>query len=378
MRRLIIAASVLAVSSTTFCFGFIVALKKIPPYQQLIALKKNYLDGGDHDPNKVHPEFMQTRVKDLVKLGSTQEVAKKRSELISLLWGRKIVPHELPIVEKDIVDDRFKGFENLRRIDKISCEMEFGFESICYHFVAERRTGQLLIYHQGHRGGFELGEHFIKAFVKNGFDVVGMAMPCTGLNNSPVVELPRFGSIIIDSHDKMSLLNNGVGHPFKIFLEPVIRVVNYARTLGYEQIAMAGISGGGWTTVLSAAVDPRIQYSYAVSGSLPIYLRVGKGGYSWGDYEQTDPQFYRVANYLELYVLAATGNGENSHQHTQVINRYDPSCFSGIGYTTYEAHVVDSVSKCGKGSFNILVDETHREHKISAFAIEHILAELSL
>ena len=37
----------------------------------------------------------------------------------------------------------------------------------------------------------------------------------------------------------------------KFFLEPVVRAVNYAvNVLGYKKVAMTGLSGGGWTTVL--------------------------------------------------------------------------------------------------------------------------------
>ena len=38
---------------------------------------------------------------------------------------------------------------------------------------------------------------------------------------------------------------------------------------------MAGLSGGGWTTTLYAAIDPSIRYSFPVAGTIPLYLRTG-------------------------------------------------------------------------------------------------------
>jgi dienelactone hydrolase len=56
----------------------------------------------------------------------------------------------------------------------------------------------------------------------------------------------------------------------KFFVEPVILAINYAKTLGYKRIVMVGLSGGGWTTTVAAAIDPRIDLSIPVAGSLPF------------------------------------------------------------------------------------------------------------
>jgi len=34
----------------------------------------------------------------------------------------------------------------------------------------------------------------------------------------------------------------------RYFLEPVVLTVNYAKSLGYDWIGLAGLSGGGWST----------------------------------------------------------------------------------------------------------------------------------
>lgn len=52
----------------------------------------------------------------------------------------------------------------------------------------------------------------------------------------------------------------------RFFIEPVVLTINYALTLGYKRIIMSGLSGGGWTTTVAAAIDPRIQLSMPGAG----------------------------------------------------------------------------------------------------------------
>ena len=138
---------------------------------------------------------------------------------------------------------------------------------------------------------------------------------------------------------------------------------------------MTGISGGGWTTTLCAAIDPRIERSYPVAGSHPNYLRVTKvnGKNSIGDYEQYAPELYRVANYLELYILGSYGQNRGQ---LQILNEFDTCCFFGTGYTTYEDIVKKRVKNLGKGSYDVFLDSSHQEHKISDQALQVIFKDL--
>ena len=136
---------------------------------------------------------------------------------------------------------------------------------------------------------------------------------------------------------------------------------------------MIGLSGGGWTTVAYSAIDERISDSFSVSGSIPFYLRVDSR--DMGDYEQTNIELYKNVNYLELYVLGAYGDGR---QHIQIFNKNDPCCFSGSGYETYEFVIKDKMSQLGKGTFQIFIDDTHNEHKISDHTLKLVYEMISL
>ena len=121
-----------------------------------------------------------------------------------------------------------------------------------------------------------------------------------------------------------------------------------------------------------SAIDERISDSFSVGGSTPFYLRVDSR--DMGDYEQTNIELYKHVNYLELYVLGAYGDGR---QHVQIFNKNDSCCFSGTGYETYEFVVKDKISQLGEGNFQVFIDDTHNEHKISDFTIEQIFKNLS-
>ena len=132
---------------------------------------------------------------------------------------------------------------------------------------------------------------------------------------------------------------------------------------------MMGRSGGGWTTILAAAIDPRISQSFPVAGSYPIYIRADASR-DWGDWEQTVPEIYQTVNYLELYVLGAEGPGR---KQIQIFNQFDPCCFSGTRSTEFEDVVAERVRDLGPGEFEVLRDDTHEEHDISEAAMHRIL-----
>jgi hypothetical protein len=325
------------------------------------------------EPEQIDPAYLEIDVLSLIGINSDQDIVRKREALIRYIWGPKGFPDsKLPgDISKDITDERYaKLFEtSLKRIDKMTVTMDFGLDSVIYHFIAKKPNNELIIYHQGHNGDFVVGINTISNCLDRGYSVMGCSMPLLGMNNRPVVELERFGKLKMNKHEHMKFLPN----PISYFVEPVAAVLNYAARYRYKRVHMIGISGGGWTTTVYAAIDPRISHSYPVAGSLPIYLR-SNSKRDWGDYEQTVPGMYRIANYLELYLMGAHGNGR---KQTQVLNKYDSCCFAGIKYRTYEEIVKQIVTALGQGRFQVFLDDTHKEHKISEKALEVIFDDLA-
>ena len=105
---------------------------------------------------------------------------------------------------------------------------------------------------------------------------------------------------------------------------------------------MVGISGGGWTTTLIAALDDRIDNSFSVAGSYPMFLRSDPKNF--GDYEQHHLELYQLANYLDLYVMASYGE---NRKFVQIFNKSDPCCFDGDAFLEYEKQVQQTVYGLG-------------------------------
>jgi hypothetical protein len=321
--------------------------------------------------DEINPVYYKTDPAKLIRIKNAGDVAEIRGALADYIWqGAGLPTSKMPdSVEEGITDGRYESLYtgNLARIDRITTVTEPGLNSIAYLFIPKNANGELVIYHQGHDGDFVIGIDTIRGLVENGYAVLGFAMPQRGMNNKPTVYLERFGYFKLENHIHLKLLDT----PIRPFIEPVVVGVNYALSLGYGPVHMTGLSGGGWTTTVCAAVDDRISHSYPVAGSCPMYLK-SESRRDWGDYEQTVRDLYRTANYLEMYILGAAGP---SRRQMQVINRYDSCCYANVKFRTYEKVVGDTAADVG-GRFDVLCDESHREHKISTKVMEAILADL--
>jgi PhoPQ-activated pathogenicity-related protein len=127
---------------------------------------------------------------------------------------------------------------------------------------------------------------------------------------------------------------------------------------------MMGLSGGGWTTTLAAALDERIEASFPVAGSLPLNIRTGE---SVGDWEQMLPGISHLVSYEDLYVMATS----SGRRQMQVLNLHDPCCFASDG-----AAYRDEVSAATGGQWSLFVDEQQRTHDISPQAMEKIIGSI--
>jgi hypothetical protein len=359
-----------------FFLGVYVGLYKIFPYEVLDSSKDILFEQKTIENNKF---VNQANVYSLIKIDSKLDIDQKRDFLIEYFWDvgsfqRVKDKSQLPEVEIKISDSSYKDFQNLKRIDRLTVEMEYGINSVSYLFIPEQSNEKLILYHQGHGGDFLLGKDTIQFFLDRNFTVLAMAMPLLGMNNQPVIEIDGLGEMKLISHKKLRLLEANNFNPMKLFLEPVQTNLNFLdKEYNFKRYSMIGLSGGGWTTVVYSAIDERISDSFSVGGSIPFYLRVDSR--DMGDYEQTNIELYKNVNYLELYVLGAYGDGR---QHIQIFNKNDPCCFSGNGYETYEFVIKDKMSQLGKGTFQILIDDTHNEHKISNHTLKLVYEMISL
>ena len=370
MRNLVLIPSLIVLIGIIFIFGLTVGVYKIFPYE----IFDSSADLIKKETSIKNNQFItQTDLNSLVKIDKESSIDQKRNDLIEFFWNvgsLERVQHDgqLPEVESDISDSRYSNFQNLKQIDKLTIEMEHGINSVSYLLLPEKSNEKLILYHHGHDGDFLLGSDTIQFFLERDFTVLAMTMPLVGMNNQPIIEIDGFGEMHLISHNQLSLLEQNTFNPMKLFIHPIQVNLNFLdKEYDFKRYSIIGLSGGGWTGLVYSAIDDRISDSFSVASSVPFYLRVDVRDI--GDYEQTNIDLYRIANYLELYILAGYGD---DRKHVQIFNKNDPCCYSGIGYESYEFFIKDKLAKLGKGNFQILVDDTHSEHKISNTMLEYI------
>jgi hypothetical protein len=319
-----------------------------------------------------------------ITIHSAADVAQKRRALIEHIWGADGFPDQRLPDKVTPVDSPVKQLEALERVEDLRIDMAPSLQGQAFSFVPKRPNGELVVVHHGHGCtldddpspndiGYGL-QRMIAALLRDGYGVLGIFMPhkrpddCTG------------------NHDAMFQLKT-TGNPMRYFLESTAISLNYAKSLRgsdqsptYRGFHMIGLSGGGWTTTVYAAIDPTIRCSFPVAGTIPLYLR-SRG--SVGDREQYDADFYRLAGYPDLYILGSHGKGR---KQVQILNRKDDCCFgqgehdpktSGMEYDDamreYETRVQAALRQIGDASFRLEIDETAPSHMISHHAIEDVI-----
>jgi hypothetical protein len=321
----------------------------------------------------------------VITIGSAGDVTAKRDELIAYIWGKEGFPRaRFPDLVTTNVAHPVRQLNYVKRVDELRMELAPGLQALAYHFIPQHANSELVVVHHGHACTFdddpsakEVGyglRRTIQALLREGYGVLGVFMPhmrpgdCTG------------------GHDAMFQLSTP-GSPLKWFLEPTALGLNYLKNKSesdqfsrYRRFHMVGLSGGGWTTTVYAAIDPTIRCSFPVAGTIPLYLRTGG---SVGDQEQFHPPFYRIAGYPELYVLGSHGR---ERKQVQILVRKDDCCFgeaqheakaSGMSYENamrdYERRVKAKLEQLGPGAFRLEIDEVAPSHMISHHAIEDVL-----
>ena len=321
---------------------------------------------------EIDPRYLKTDPATLITVRSPEEADRVRAALIDVIWGADGLPRgkQPASIEPGYSDPAFEGMKNLAGIDRVRVEMEHGIYSIAYHFRPVRTNGRMVLYHHGYAGDVREMADLIGALVAEGYNVIALNFLGYGENwFASEIHYPKWGWYKTSVHRLLSL----EAHPLKYFIEPAVVAANYAEAMGFSDADMIGLSAGGWVTELVAAVDPRIRRSYPVAGGYPLFLRSGAEA-NQAPPPQYDPKLLQTADYLDIYVLGAVGAGR---RQLQIFNRFDRCCYRNILARLYEPAVKAAVSEIGKGSFAVLIDETHADHKISEFGRAAILKDLA-
>lgn len=321
--------------------------------------------------------------KKCIKISNLDEAKKLRSELIKFIWKKDKIPSTVPVLGKKShykspqeqaafsrrISDRFSGMHNLKKVEEFTQRMEHDVSFRSYLYTPDKKSNKkLVIYNHGHVAGRQhYGKRLINFFLHKGYHVVAMAMPLAW-PNSMLVDGAAYQSPVA-GHNFLGSLETEKLCPIKFFVEPVCAVLNLL-SKDFNACYMIGLSGGGWTTMVCAALDTRISQSFNVAGGLPVNLR--NKPKDKGDWEQVHIGLYNIASYLDLYILGSIGKNRKC---VLVFNKYDSCCFSGTLYEKWGSDVGKIVKKLG-GHYEVYSDTTHKSHIISVWTREKIIQEI--
>jgi hypothetical protein len=322
---------------------------------------------------------------DQVSISSVADLNARRAALIKKLWNRTTVDTVEGVDEDappEIIDVQpLPPGVTVRRY-KINMPTSGGspipggpavVQGIADHFIPSGGSQKLVILNPGHACRYTSlpyqDSEAVIELLNAGYAVLATYMPL----QTPL-HCFGFGGSHNDLFDPTKNLRPANGaHPLIYFLDPVRRSLNYVISrYGYTQIHMAGLSGGGWTTTLYAALDTRIKTSVPIAGTEPFYMRIQSDA-EQEDQPEIGSDFFRfssgdgqvVTGYKDLYLLGSYGAGR---RQIQALNRNDDCCFGQNHYKgspaqwdravrAYELEVRQRLQTLGAGSFRVEINE---------------------
>jgi len=336
----------------------------------------------------------------VVYITDASDLKRRRDLLIKFIWDTNGLPADMPSsVKRNIfpsdttnpglaAQDIINLIKNLRghilrpRIDELKIGLDNNSVSWCYHIIPPHPNNHLVIMHSGHacfNDGYYSSLYgqtpVIKELLSRGYSVLLIYMPCRIITPN---------SCGIDQNCHKSMFSNAIskGNPLKYFLQPAIECINYLQSKAMsirdsfpnynDDYSMIGLSGGGWTTTIYAAIDSRIKLSIPIAGSLPLYIT----GPNYGDPEQNLCTFYSICGYPDLYTMGSYGQGR---KQIQVLNKnenvFPVNTHLRIKQVNDYTNKVESALQKrlnGLGTFTLFIDPGDK-HMITANTRDNII-----
>ena len=353
------------------------------------------------------PELAGYDPSQQVRFATVAQADAKRRELIAYIWPDGLPVNTLPAVARNIGREVFAGDLGgldgalASAVERLDAEVApYDFHGISYLLrprTVNANNRRLVMLNSGHRkdGPFAYGVNdAANRLLGEGFAVLMTDMPLVGFNTANTVKPPDGGATVTigqrggaghnEMFDKLASGKLPGGTIFRLFLEPMVQGVNHflRTTPDAADVSFVGLSGGGWSAHMLAALDVRIKQSFPVAGSYPLYAR--PPGMSHDAEQFFAPLYFEVdangdgipdaaagvASWLEIYALGGYGPGRCQ---IQILNLHDSCCFSGDTFQTYDNFVAGIVRKLGQGEWGFYSDTSHHSHLISPVVLNQVI-----
>lgn len=270
------------------------------------------------------------------RAANTETVANCRTELtMQVFRGNGLLPSAgvdtITTSSSDFLDG--EASTNLARTDRLLVHLDFpGFEGTDvenWMWVPTTSNNKLVIMHGGHNPTEALwgdGENtLIKLLMDQGYTVIGCRMP--------FYEGSTGSAEFTVAHDAAPGL-------LRYWCEPAIRCIN--QFTSFTSVYIAGHSGGGWSSIILSALDPRISRTFTAAGFLPLY-------HVDNTRDQEQKLLSTSCSYLDFCIMSCD---PTTRRTKQVLVSSDACCFQGVTYNTtpYESMVQTEI-----GSTNFTV-----------------------
>jgi len=339
----------------------------------------------------LRPEHLNADVSANLSIDDNDAAQEARRRLVQVIWGqselpRDLFPHKVRknlLRYKPLTDDcaeleckenetlqrlkcqlgRYENWPKLAGIDELLVNVGPVYTASMAYFRPKTPNGTLVIYQNGYASTYHHQYRHIERLINRGFTVIAANHVGYGDNYCPL------------NSDASAWCDIGWGRfdkplPMRIHFSPLVAAINYGKKESeFKQVAMLGLSAGGWLTSVMAAVDPRIDFSYPVAGFMPPFLQEN------GELppNQTYKPLFEAASMLDQFILAADQPGRRQIQY---FNRYDRCCYANTRALIYLPEINSRIQAVNGGAFDVRIDVSHARHKISRWAIEAIIDDI--
>ncbi len=316
-----------------------------------------------------------------VTLTSGADIATRRASLINLMYGVNTLPTTLPTVTAGVSDPYTGSIPNVAGVDQYVASMSNGQSNTSLLYRASSpNIHRLVIVNMGHQvtctwpsfaAGYRTTE-LLTALLGAGYSVFAMNMPNCG-----------------DYALHPGLFTSYGDAAMRYFIEPAVQAMNYwDANHTFLSYYIAGLSGGAWTANVLGALDPRVKISISDAGgqpgvqqvSCPGCLNVGDGSTTG---EQGSTNFYTIAGYSDLYLMASYGPGRQLYQF---LNLNDDCCYGPTQWVsaystahggqtwaqwiaTYNGNIQTAIGTINPARYTVDIDTVATQHQYSSYAL---------